>query len=82
MLYNTPPWNRRPETHTHTHTNLEYKFSQPFEPAEMEQLFKVATPLSYPPIDTPLSLPIVGIAGQTNILFDPPFHVGHDNAIH
>ncbi len=39
-------------------------------------------PPQYPPIDTPLSPPIVGIAGQTNILSDPPFHVGHDDAIH
>jgi hypothetical protein len=36
----------------------------------------------YPLIDTPLSLPILGIAGQTNILSDPPFHVDHDDAIY
>jgi hypothetical protein len=46
------------------------------------QYFNVATPLSYPPFDTPLSPPIIGIAGQTNILSDPLFHVGHDDAIY
>jgi hypothetical protein len=35
----------------------------------------------YPPIDTPFSPPIVGIAGQTNILSDPLFHVGHNNTM-
>ncbi len=30
----------------------------------------------------PLSLPIVGIAGQTNIRADPPFHVGQDDVIY
>jgi hypothetical protein len=57
-------------------------FSQPFELAEMQQQFKVVTPLLYPPIDTPLSPPVLGIAGQTNIPSNPPFHVDHDNAIY
>jgi hypothetical protein len=48
----------------------------------MEKYFNVATPLPYLPIDTPLSPPFVGIAGQTNILSNPPFHVVHNNAIY
>ncbi len=33
-----------------------------------------------PPIDAPLSRRVDGISGQTNILSDPPLHVGHGDA--
>ncbi len=62
---------------------MHYQFSQLFGSAEMFQfvlsryLFHGAVP-----INAPLSQQIDGIVGQTNILFNPPFSVGHGNAIY
>ncbi len=51
-------------------------------PPKCNNFFRVDTSLRVPPIDTPLSQWVNGISGQTNILADSPFHVGHGNAIY
>ena len=49
-------------------------------PPKCYNFFRVDTLSRVPPIDAPLSWWVDGIVGQTNILSDPPLHVGHGDA--
>jgi hypothetical protein len=58
-----------------------YGFSPPFEPAKMKHFFQRGDLIHglFTPIV--ITLPIVGIFGQSNTLSDPPFHKEHNNTI-
>jgi hypothetical protein len=50
-------------------------------PQKLKYLFKSEVFFVLPSLVAPLSWCDDGIVGQTNILFDPPFHVDHGDAI-
>ncbi len=61
---------------------FEHEFSQPFESTKISNIFKLEVSFVLASLVAPLSWQVDGIAGQTNILSDPPFHVDHGNAIY
>ena len=56
--------------------------SQPFETAKINNIFKLEVSFVLLSLVVPLSWQVDSILGQTNILFNPPFHVDHSNAIY
>jgi hypothetical protein len=57
-------------------------FGSLLSPPKIHNIFKLEVSFEHLTLKAPLSQKVDGIVGQTNTIFDPPFHVDYGDAIY